>query len=117
MNELRVKRGDTLQLTSTWADEAGLALDLTGVSAIFTARLVSDQTAAISGSTTDGELVVDAQAGSITLTIAADVMADVAPGNYLAEIETTWPDATVLSTDSWRLVIVEDLTVPGVPAP
>lgn len=101
-----VKRGDTLRFEAAWTDEAGTALDLTGVAATFALRLRTASTPAITAACT-----VTAATGITAVEIDAEDTADLGVGQYLAEITTEWADGTVITTDSWRVQIVEDLIV------
>jgi hypothetical protein len=111
MSALRIKRGDTWQCTWQYRDSAGDAIDLSGCSARLKLKPRYTDTETLSIGSGSGELVIDAAAGDIAQTVAASVMAEIDPGQYRADLEITWADSTVTSTETVWVEIVEDITV------
>lgn len=106
MATFTVKRGDTWRQTFTWrqGSETGDPVDLTGC----TARLqVRDRT---------GDLILDATddltINGATGTISVDVLipSTVLPGKYIFDVEVTYTDGFVQSTETQTLKIEGDIT-------
>lgn len=101
MTTLSVKRGDTWTWKCSFAGVDGAPVDLTGV----TARLhVRDKRQALLADYTDS-LVVGASDVSLS------VPADLPIGTQYFDIELTFPDGTVTSTDTMTLSVVRDITL------
>jgi hypothetical protein len=108
---IAVKRGDTWQCTWQYRDAAGDPIDLTGCSARLKLKALYTPTEVLSIGSESGELVIDEQAGDIVQTVAASVTANLLPGDYRSDLEVTWSDGTVTSTETVWVNIVEDVTV------
>ena len=108
---LSIKRGDTWQANWQYRDSAGDPIDLTGCSARLWLKPRYNDTAALEISSSSGELVIDGAAGDIAQTVSAATMAEIDPGIYRADLEITWTDSTVTSTETVYVSVVEDITV------
>ncbi len=111
---VRHKRGDTLKLVFQWraeADSDSDPIDLTDCSARFQIRSKCGTLVATATSDT-GEITVGGVSGDVGVRIESDVMQTVAKGSYRCDLELTFPDETVLSSDTLTLVIVDDQTKP-----
>ena len=99
------KRGDTWRAVFTYT-----GVDLTGCSARAQIRNKRDDTLYLSGSSTSGELVVDGVAGTITMRFEPEVTVEVPVGTHEADIEVTYSDGTVESSDTFLVKVLEDIT-------
>jgi hypothetical protein len=70
-----VKQGATFQLTITWKDSAGTAIDLTNYTARAQARLTYDTSTTIFSLTSSSGITLGGAAGTIALVIAAGTTA------------------------------------------
>jgi len=66
-----VKQGATFQLTITWKDSAGTAIDLTNYTARAQARLTYDTSTTIFSLTSSSGITLGGAAGTIALVLAA----------------------------------------------
>lgn len=113
---LRVKRGDTLSRVFAWQDADGVAIDLSGCSARLQVRDREDAVA-ISVTSATSALAIEPvigetdTTGQVYLTIDASTMALLDPGTYAADLELTFPDGTVRSTDTIHLIVQRDITI------
>jgi hypothetical protein len=73
-----VKQGATFQLTITWKDSAGTAIDLTGYTARAQARLTYDTSTTIFSLTSSSGITLGGAAGTIAIVIAAGTTATLA---------------------------------------
>lgn len=101
MTTLTVKRGDTWSWTCDFADADGNPVDLTDVTARMQVRSKKDVLLA----DYSDELVVGASSVSL------GVITDLPLGTSYFDIELTFPDGTVLSTDTKPVVVVKDITL------
>jgi hypothetical protein len=103
-----IKRGDTWNQSFEWkqGSETGDPVDLTGC----TARChVRDRADTLIADVTD-YLTVYGLAGSVDLTRVPTEDFPVAKLQF--DIELTWPDGTVQSTETMTLRVLEDVTLP-----
>jgi hypothetical protein len=73
-----VKQGATFQLTITWKDSAGTAINLTGYTARAQARLTYDTSTTIFSLTSSAGITLGGAAGTIAIVIAAGTTAALA---------------------------------------
>lgn len=106
--KISVKRGDTWLQIFKWRSGTKV-IDLIGCSAKLQLRNSSDGLV-LSVSSSTGELEIDGAAGNISLRVEADVMGAIAPGNYSADLEVTFSDSTVMSTPTFTVEIIKDVT-------
>ena len=118
METLQVKRGDTLRRVFLFTDADGQAVDLSGCAARFAAKPKGEDTVAFyapmepvaPGDPMRATLTIDGPAGSIALFVSEDVMEGVEPMTYPADIEVTWPSGDVVSTETFQIKVIEDIT-------
>ncbi len=103
---IRVYRGDskTVDITVTEAD--GDTVDVTGASAIFTAREGESDTTAI---IVDTLSIEDGPYGEIRLALTSD-QTTIEPRSYAADIQLTMPDSTVQTIWRSRFIVEWDVT-------
>lgn len=108
MSILTVKRGDTWVVQFSWTQPDGAPVDLTGASARLQVR---DKLNAvrIDVSTTEGSLVIN-DGGRVNMVIAASTMQTMQPGSYKFDLEVTYANGHVQSTETLTLKVVEDMT-------
>ena len=113
---LNVKRGDTLSQVFTWQNENGAAIDLSACTARLQIR-DRDNTAVVSVTSATSALAIEPvlgetdTTGQVYLTIDASTMATIAPGTYYVDLELTFADGTVRSTETITLIVLRDITV------
>jgi len=66
--------------------------------------------AALDLSSDGGELVIGGANGRVTLTVSAATTATLTPQDYVADMEMTFTDDTVQSTDTFTVEVVGDVT-------
>jgi len=99
----RVKRGDTLRFEGARTDPDGTAVALSGVTV--TAEMVSGGARIALPC-----VVVDAAAGLFEIELGAAAMAALAPGLYAADVQFEDGLGGVVSTETFTVEIVEDVT-------
>lgn len=109
-SRIEIKRGDTWSQDFFWTDAAGAAVDLTGCSARLMLRVKETSALAIEATTTTGDLVITALTGAVALTVSAERMRAVAAGSYQMDLEITWADGTVRSTETLAVKVLPDVT-------
>jgi hypothetical protein len=114
MVKTKLKRGDTWRLVFTYTDAAGAPVDLSGASAHMQLRTAADGTVLLDWDTAGTELVI--ATNTVTLTVDPTDTADLTVGTYVSDLEITYPDGTVDSTDTFKIEVEADITV-EVPAP
>ena len=102
MTELTVKRGDTWSWTCTFADADGAPVDLAGVTARCQVRdkrdkLLADYSAQLTLGASD---------------LALRVLENQLPvGVHYFDIELTFPDGSILSTETKAITVIKDITL------
>jgi len=108
---IQLKRGDTWSLVAALTDDAGDPVDLTGATASMQLRTRSEApSATISASVDSGEVSIDAPAGEISIVFPPSATQEVAPTTYEADIEITYLDGTVASTETFFVTVLADVT-------
>lgn len=105
---IKVKRGDTFTIGGELTDASGEAEDLTGAT-------IRSQIRSKNGTTLLAELDVgidDAEGGLFTLSAQPVVTALWGPGDYYCDIEFTFDDDTVSSTETFEIRVLADVTLP-----
>jgi hypothetical protein len=107
MEQIFHKRGDTLSLSCEWKDDEGDPIDITSITIASKVR---------SGTFSDDLVVTKTNSvlGQFTVTLpAADTalwpVTKAAFNRMFCDIQTT-TGSTVLSTDTFEIVVVEDIT-------
>jgi hypothetical protein len=104
-----VKRGDTWDLACTLRQTTGGApVDLTGCAAALQVRHA--QTDALVAA--PDSIVIDPLVGGVTLTFLPATTAAIVPGTYYADLEITFADGRVRSTETLVLAVERDQTRP-----
>lgn len=107
---LTLKRGDTWRTTFQWLQPDGTPVDLTGCTARMMLRDKITLAVALDISTTSGELTIDPLVGAVGLQVGALAMQVIVPGYYLTDLELTFTDGTVMSTDTTKVKVLMDVT-------
>lgn len=105
-----VKRGDTLRLIFEYIDSNGVPIDLSGCSARMQIRTKREKTLLLELVESDG-LSLDSLAG--TVVIRKQLPADFLVGSHEFDLEMTYSDGTVESTNTLILKVIEDVTYDG----
>ena len=106
------KRGDTW-LRDFVCTSGSVPADLTGCTVRLQLRAsAEEETAALDISTEDGEITIEQDADEcvIHIDVGADVTELIEPLTYVADMEITWPDGTVESTETIKWVVEADVT-------
>ena len=108
---LTSKRGDTLNLVFEFnlVDSAD-KLDLTNCSARLHLQYMRTGTIFVNATTDNGLLTIDEELGLVKLSVPASTMAQAKIGRYLFDLELTFPDGFVLSSETNTLEIIKDIT-------
>jgi hypothetical protein len=119
MSYLEGKRGDTNNYTGTVLDSAGDAVDLTGATLRFTAKLnrgdADNATGVIAKTTGSGITHTNAATGQYRITLApADTSSLTATTLYFWDLQLTDGAGSVFTVDNGTLTITTDV---GVTAP
>jgi hypothetical protein len=114
--DIRIIRGDTLDAVFEFFNENGTVKTLTGYGAIMQVRSDAESpTVILEASTAAGTLVVDGEAGTITMAVSAIVTAALTPGRYVYDLQTTAPDGNVTTEITQRAcTVAADVTRAGV---
>ena len=113
---IEIKRGDTWTRLFSWRTyDTDAIIDLTGCTARLQLRrprtdYVSLELTSDGQSTSTGTLEIDGPSGNIAARAEAYVMAELTPGSYLADLEVTFTDGSVVSTDTFIVKVLEDVT-------
>lgn len=108
---LKFKRGDTWDAVFTWLSD-GQPADLTGCSArLQLRRSIASDPADVTLSSAGGELTMGGTAGTITMRVPKATTEAAQPKVYLADLEVTFADASILSSETFEIEVVADVTV------
>jgi hypothetical protein len=116
MVTVEVKRGDTFRRVFAYLDSEGDAVNLTDCTARFAAKAKEDAEgpkviwAPAVLTEPAGEIAINGPLGLVTIAVSAELMAAVDPGVYLADIEVTWPSGDVMSTETFAIKVLPDIT-------
>lgn len=110
MPTFTLKRGDTWSQTFSWrqGSETGDPVDLTDCTARMQLR---DKTDALILDCTP-YLTVDGLTGTVEIVVPADETEVFPVAKLSFDIEMTFPDGTVQSTETMALKVLEDVTLP-----
>lgn len=105
-----VKRGDTWSFVFQWKTGA-TPINLTGCTARMQIRKkrTKDLLAYV---TTEDYITIDGPAGKVFVTFPADITETVPAGTHLTDVELTFTDGTVTSSQTVYMVVEEDITLP-----
>ena len=110
MAQITLKRGDTLEYEFLWKDADGLAVDLTGCTARLQVRNRAGNTVVECTCADSDGLDITALLGKVAWREEAGTTAAMTPGLYQFDLEVTFPDGTVRSTETVTLIIERDVT-------
>jgi hypothetical protein len=110
-----LKRGDTWEAEFYFRLDDSVA-DLTGCTARMQVRSSGDALVlSAQTSPTDpalvGTLVVDGTAGLVTLTVPKGLTSALVPGKYYADVELTYADGSVRSSETFQVKVTKDITL------
>lgn len=108
---LQYKRGDTFSLTVEFKDDVGTPLDLTGCSARLHFKLINCGVTNLSLSSLGNEISFDLTAGKVLIEANYNKTEHLKIGRYRADLEITFPDNTRVSSETFFVDIVKDITV------
>jgi hypothetical protein len=108
---LQCKRGDTFSLTIEFKDGAGTPLDLAGCSARLHFKLINSGVTALSLSSSGNEISFNELAGTVLIEANYNKTEYLKIGRYRADLEITFPDNTRVSSETFFVDIVNDITV------
>lgn len=104
MELIRAKRGDTFRLACVWTDVAGDPVTLSGVT-------IASQLKGFGSTITLGSAKTDEGAGEFQLTADAATTEAWVPGVYKCDVEFTSGVDGVMSSETFLVEIVEDVTI------
>jgi hypothetical protein len=104
-----VKRGDTWSFIFTWKS-CFAPIDLSECSARMQVRnqRTKELVASIDSST---DITIDGPNGIVNARFPAEMTANIEEGSYLTDVELTFNNSTVISSQTVRLIVEEDVTV------
>jgi len=111
-SSMTLKRGDDWVLSVALTDNNGDPVSLSGCSVRMDVRAGYDSaTATLSASTSGGEITIDDPASGVFVVRFVDtVTSEVEPGRYLTDVEITWADGSVTSSETWQITVLPDIT-------
>lgn len=110
MRQITLKRGDTLELEFQWLDGTGFPVDLTGCTARLQMRnRAGNEVLECTCGSSDGLEIVTAE-GKVRWREEASSTASFSLGTYYFDLEVTFPDSTVRSTETVQLIVETDIT-------
>ena len=98
-----LKRGDTWRLAFVWQQDDGSPVDLTGGTA---ALQVRDQRNRLVG--TPDDISVDLETATVHVTFAAETTALIPAGAHYTDLQMTFADGEVRSSQTCLLPVLED---------
>lgn len=104
MATLSAKRGDTLTINGTRTDRTtGAAVSLVGASVACEIKIGATRQAL-------GVEILDAASGTFRLSLDAETTASLRVGLWRSDVEFTDASGQVVSTDTFLLQVIEDVT-------
>jgi hypothetical protein len=82
-------QGATFVLILTWRDSTGTPINLTGYSAVMRVATTKGAPLALNPTTVNGQIALGGAQGTVTITVSANDTADIAPGQYVYELDVT----------------------------
>lgn len=107
---LTFKRGDTWKLVFAYKDTNGDPIDLTDCSARLQVRDKRTKAVLLEGTIATGEVVITAVTGTVDVTFLPAVTELVPIGTHETDLEMTYSDGTVESTETMLIKVIEDIT-------
>jgi hypothetical protein len=111
LEDRKVKRGDTGTFSIEVTDDDEAVVDLTGWTFWFTARKTPAPTATITDldSLISKEITNASTSGIVVVPITPEDT-DITPGTYFYDVQYKDSAGTVVSTDTYKFIIEEDIT-------
>jgi hypothetical protein len=106
MAAISVKRGDNFRAKFYFTESGGPA-NLTGCSARMQIR--DRYLTLFVEASTDDYLIVDPEVGTVDADIPESVMT-IPTGQYQADVQLTYDDGTVRSSDTFKVKVIQDIT-------
>lgn len=108
---LLTKRGDTLKLDFLYnVTNSNAPLNLTNCTARLHLRFLRTDALIINATTENDLLTIEPELGLIHLKVSASELIDAPIGKYSFDLELTFPDGDVLSSETGVLEIIKDIT-------
>jgi hypothetical protein len=107
---LTFKRGDTWKLSFAYKDDIGTPIYLTDCSARLQVRDKRTKSVLLEGTMATGEVVITAVTGAVDITFLPAVTELVTLGTHETDLEMTYSDGTVESTETMNIKVIEDIT-------
>lgn len=104
-----VKRGDTWIFVFVWRQE-NTVVDLSESTARMQIRDYRTKELAGEISSIDG-IIISGEEGKITASFSTEITKNIPPGQYVTDIEVTFGDQTVISSQTIQLLVEEDVTI------
>jgi len=109
LTALTLKRGDTWRTTFAFSAN-GVPTDLSGASARLQVRDRRTKVGLCDATVDNGYVTLSGASGVVTVTVPDDVTATFPVGVHAFDLEMTWADGSVQSTETQYLSVVEDQT-------
>ena len=115
---IRIKRGDTWKATFIWQDSDDNFIDLTGADARLQLRKKRRQIelkdtvfpAELDLTVANGGVFITGQEGKVDIEASPSQTAELQPDNYVTDLEITFPDGTVTSSQTLNVIVERDVT-------
>lgn len=108
---VQCKRGDTFSLVFEFKDEEGSPIDLSGCSARLHFKLVNNGVTALIVSSADNEILFDESTGTVLVIANYTKTEHLRIGRYRADLELTFPSNKRVSSETFFVDIVKDITI------
>lgn len=108
-NMLEFKRGDTWEATFTYRDDTGALINLTSCSARMQMRDKRSGTLLLDLTSSDS-LTMGGAAGTVDMLVAPDLTREMPVGTFEVDLEITYSDGTVQSSDTFSIKVWKDIT-------
>ena len=107
------KRGDTWQQRFEWIQKGNnQPVNLFGCDAKLDVVSMrgNEVVVSVSNTSSPSTLIIDGPNGIITLRVESEDTNSLSPGQYKADLQVTFPDGTVKSTNTFYVRVEEDVT-------
>lgn len=106
MQTVKVKRGDTLKFTAVFTTN-GVQDDLTDATARMHIRDKQDDLMLVVDNSEEIHVLPD---GTVNVAIQPTNTSALDPGKYVSDLEVTFQDGTVRSSDTFQIQVLKDIT-------
>ena len=107
---IEFKRGDTIALNFKFTDCENKSIDLTNCTARLQIRFVNIGELTVAA-TDEDMLTIIPQFGEVVLSIPANLSKNFTVGRHSFDLEVTFYDGTVISSETKYINIIKDITV------